>query len=228
MNSNQWKDKLDFLLNKFKIYKVNNYSIYLEALTHTSYSNEKNLNYNYERLEFLGDSAINWMIANYLYQNFPKTNEGDMSIAKASMVKGETLSKACLDIKLDKLLYLGNGIDKDNIPTSLLENAFEAFIGAIALDQGINKIINILNVTIIKYYNNNNINVSKDYKSRFQESVQSRTLEAPRYIHEDNGEFKKSILVVGDLVYGEGIGKNFKEADQLAAKNALKKEATNN
>lgn len=225
MNSKEWKNKLDFLLNKYKIYKINNYSLFMEALTHTSYSNENKLNYNYERLEFLGDSVLNWMITSYLYDHLPNSDEGEMTITKSNMVKEETLYKACLKIKLNKLLFLGNGIKREDVPISVLADAFEAFLGAVALDQGINKTFNILNDTIIKYYNDNKIHISKDYKSKFQETIQSRTVATPKYVHNEQGELKKSILKVGELIYGEGVAKSFKEADQLAAKNALDKEA---
>lgn len=227
MKQNIWRNNLLTVLKDINIENPKSYSIFMEALTHASYSNENGLRYNYERLEFLGDAAIEWVVVNYLYSRKPNMSEGEMSIKKANIVKQETLVKACKETKLDKLMFLGKSIREKNIPDKIYEDIFESFVGAIAQDQGIKKVSILLNKTIIKYYESDLLITDKDFKTRFQELVQASKDYRPIYKHTD-GKIKISKLYCVDtngneFLYGEGRASNFKQADQLAAKQALEK-----
>ena len=230
MKQNIWRNNLLKVLTNLNIPHPKNYSLYMEALTHSSYANENGLKYNYERLEFLGDAAIEWVIVNYLYgKNNPKLSEGEMSIRKSNVVKQETLVKACKEIELFNLMFLGKSINEENIPDKIYEDIFEAFVGAVAQDQGIKKVSILLNKTIIKYYEKDLLLLDKDFKTKFQECIQASNIYKPLYEHID-GKMKICRLYCVDtngnkLLYGEGKAKKFKDADQLAAKEALKKMA---
>lgn len=227
MNQREWKTNLLKILNKCGIPNPKSYSIYQEALTHASYANEKSLKYNYERLEFLGDSAIQWVVGNYLYSRKPTMAEGEMSRLRSSIVKGTTLMRACKEIKLDELIFFGNSFKIENISNRIYEDIFEAFVGAIAQDQGIKKVSKLLNETIIKYYEKDLLDTNKDYKTQFQELIQASNQFQPIYKHKD-GKVKISRLYCKDAAgneffFGEGRANNFKEADQIAAIKGLNK-----
>ncbi len=225
MNQKEWRDSLLKILKNFGINNPKTFSIYMEALTHPSYANENGLKYCYERLEFLGDAAIQWIIVNYLYGKKPEMDVGNMSTIKSNVVKKETLANACKQINLNKLILIGKG---NIISERICEDVFEAFIGAIAQDQGIKKVSQILNKTIIKSYEMNEIDISKDYKTRFQEEIQASNIFKPIYEHIDKGKQKYTKLYCVDtngnkLLFGEGQATDFKSADKLAAKQALEK-----
>lgn len=146
-----------------------------------------------------------------------------MSRARSNMVKTDTLAKAAIKIGLEKFLFLGNGTKKAEIPNTILENTFEAFIGAVSESEGIKKVAYIIEETLIYFYENNTINSEKDYKTIFQEKVQARNNNIPNYEHFIIGKNKISKLYFDGLLYGEGQATNYKLADQLAAKAALNK-----
>ena len=222
-NTSNINQLLKEFLKKQGIVNPKQLSIYKEALTHKSYANENNIKYNYERLEFLGDSAINWVVSNILY-NKNKSNEGSLSLIRSNLVRKEVLAKCCLDLGLDKLIQLGKGAKNNISNESIYEDVFESFIGAVARDQGIKKVIKILESTLMKYYNNEEVSL-KDYKTQLQEKLQSKGINPPEYqkITTDHSKVKKVIVLFAGCKYGEGEGVSFKEAEQNAAKNALDK-----
>ncbi len=201
-----------------------NLSIYKEALTHKSYANENNLDYNYERLEFLGDAAIDWVITNYLFHHEKKMDEGQLSLTRSNLVKKDTLSKCCREINLDKFILLGKGAQNNISNDSIYEDVFESFMGAIARDQGIKKVIHLLEHTLIKHYQKESFS-EKDSKTTLQELLQSKGSHPPEYkkMTDDNAKVKSVEVWFDGLKYGEGSGPSFKDAEQDAAKNALSK-----
>ncbi len=205
-----------------------NLSIYKEALTHKSYANEHNLDYNYERLEFLGDAAIDWVITNYLFNKEKHLDEGNLSLTRSNLVKKDTLSMCCQEINLDKFILLGKGAQNNVSNISIYEDVFESFMGAVARDQGIKKVIAILEKTLIKHYNRDIFN-EKDAKTKLQEILQSKGSHPPEYLKKTDDNAKVKIVEVwfDNLKYGEGEGPSFKDAEQNAAKDALKKMANN-
>ncbi len=226
MNKKEWLDRLKEILRKIDVVNIKSISLYEEAFCHKSYANEHKLNYNQQRLEFLGDAAISWVITNYLYSLQPKIKEGEMTIIKAKLVCTNTLAQAAKELSLEKLLLLGNGAMKSEMTNKTLEDTFEAFAGAIAQDQGIKKVIKLLDLTLVKYHKENLIQFDKDYKTKFQELIQSTSNSKEHkieYIRETDGEQKVCTLKYMGITYGVGVALNFKDAEQLAAKQALEK-----
>ncbi len=203
-----------------------NLSIYVEALTHKSYANENNLNYNYERLEFLGDAAIDWVVTNHLFHYEKQFDEGALSRARSNLVKKETLAKCCKELHLDEYIIMGNGAKNNVSNESIYEDVFESLMGAIARDQGIKKVVQILQNTLIKHYHSEEFN-TKDFKTLLQEYLQSKGSHPPKYVKktDDNAKIKIVEVWFDDLKYGEGQGASFKDAEQEAAASALKKMA---
>ena len=129
------------------------YSLYYEALTHSSYSNENHLNYNYERLEFLGDAIISYYVTNYLFNVKPELKVGDMSKKKIIIVQSKSEIFAAKKLNLQEYVYLGKSLfnDKKNLDR-IYEDVYEALVGAIYLDLGINKAADFIKNTLVKYY----------------------------------------------------------------------------
>lgn len=204
----------------FKLFKINpkNYSTYIKALTHSSYSYENNLDYDYERYEFIGDAAISWIISNFLFSE-TDLDEGSMSIKKAKLVSGETLAQAAKKINLDKVIIVGKGLEK--ISDKVLENSFEAFVGAVAKDLGIKKAYHIVKYCIIDPYKHGDINVSKPYKTLIQEALMRSYNKEIKYISsytKDN--LRRVNLIFDGMIYGTGEAPTLKQAEELAAKDA--------
>lgn len=217
INNDLWLEKIN---NIFKLFNIipKNYSTYVKALTHSSYAYENDLNYDYERYEFIGDSAISWIISNFLFSD-DSLSEGSMSIKKAKLVSGETLANAAKIIKLDDVIIVGKGLEK--ISDKILENSFEAFIGAIARDLGIKKAYKVVDYCIIKPYLKGQINVDKPYKTLIQEALMRSYNKEIKYVSiKTQKNLKKVNLVFDGIVYGRGEASTLKQAEELAAKDA--------
>ncbi|MCQ9618841.1 MAG: ribonuclease III [Candidatus Phytoplasma pruni] len=206
--------------------KPKNISLFINALTHSSYANENNAKHNNnERLEFLGDSVINFFMASYLYKN-NKDDEGVMTKKRAQAVCVDSLLIYAEEIQLKKYIYLGKGEKKRSVHNySIVTDAFEALFGAIYLDLGfkqaqktfyqvvlpcLNKIINII-----------------DFKTQLQELVQTKKQNITYKIISEKGlahekEFVSEVYL-GKEWLGKGNGKTKKAAEQQAAKKALAK-----
>ncbi|SRR6266568_675207 len=199
------------------------------ALTHRSYIFEtpgegRSSN---ERLEFLGDSILAFVSADFLYRTFPELSEGELSDLRAALVKTETLASFARDIQLGKYLLLGKGEHQTGGSQRVLASAFEAILGAIYLDQGIEAVkrfliprLEPLAHTIVKK------RLFKDNKSLFQELAQAKDGITPWYrlVSQEgpshNREFTVEVLL-GDQVVGRGYGRNKQTAEQEAAHEAL-------
>jgi ribonuclease III len=199
------------------------------ALTHSSYIYEtsgEGLNSN-ERLEFLGDSVLACISADFLYRSFPELSEGDLSNTRAALVRGETLAQFAREINLGDFLIMGKG-EANNKGYRVLAAAFEAMLGAIYLDQGIEATQRFLLPRlepmahhIVKK------RLFKDHKSLFQEQAQAQTGITPAYrlVGQEgpshNREFTIEALL-GDEIAGRGQGRNKQTAEQAAAFAALR------
>ena len=202
-------------------------NLYDTAFTHTSYANENKCE-SYERLEFLGDAVLELVISNYLYQNDPEA-EGELTKKRAHYVCEDALYKYSLKLKLNQYIKLGVGEEENGGRNrkAIVADIFESFIGALYLDQGLDTVIKFIEIYIIPIIEKNELNFFSDYKSLLQEYVQTdkRTL---RYILVDesgpdhNKTFKMEVRI-DDIIYGVGIAGSKKEAEQLAAKDALSK-----
>lgn len=212
------------LLETLKI-KTNNISLYEEALTHNSYSNEIGFSHNYQRLEFLGDSIINKIVSTFLYE-MSEDDEGKMTKDRISIIQAKTLVRASIELNLQKYINVGQGLIKNTISEKILEDIFESFIGAVYLDKGEIKAKELLMRTILKYYLNNDLKNTIDYKTKFQEAVQKHGKNNEikyRIINNHNSDVFDVELVCNNIVYGRGRGRNRHDAEVAAAKKACEK-----
>lgn len=204
-------------------------SLLQTALTHRSFVYEsagKGQTCN-ERLEFLGDSVLACISADFLYRTYPELNEGELSDVRAMLVKGDTLAKFASEINLGKFLRMGKGERNAGGSQRILASAFEALLGAIYLDQGLDATrvyllprIEPLATHIVEK------RLFKDNKSRFQELAQAQEGITPIYrLVSQEGpshdrEFTVEVLL-GEQVAGVGQGRNKQTAEQAAALAAL-------
>ncbi|MDI9246119.1 ribonuclease III [Marinobacter sp. CHS3-4] len=198
----------------------------LLALTHRSYGNQNN-----ERLEFLGDSIVNMVIADYLYKHFEKAREGQLSRLRARMVKGVTLAEIGREFELGKYLRLGSGELKSGgfRRDSILADAVESVIGAIYLDSDLDtcreQILRWFDARLKKL---DLQDTQKDPKTRLQEYLQSRQFPLPLYdVISVDGEAHAQTFHVSCALPSldrktSGIGSSRRIAEQQAARNALK------
>ena len=203
------------------------------AMTHSSYANEHDCLDN-ERLEYLGDSILGFLVAEYLFTKFPNLPEGKMTKLRASYVCEDANTKYAKAIGIDKVILLGRGEMQNNGRNrpAIISDAFEAFLAAIYLTSGIEEVKKILVAEVFPHIIAEDIIPFVDYKSRLQEYIQAESRKALEYIEEHvegpahNRTF--TIKVVHDgIVLGVGVGKTKKDASQQAAKVALDKMASN-
>ena len=206
------------------------YNIYLKddkllrvALTHSSYSNEHDAE-NYERLEFLGDSVLQLIISEYYYLN-SNCQEGEMSKLRASFVCENALVEYSKKVGIDKHILVGHGQEKD-INNTIIADCFESVLGAIYLELGLEVAKRYIYEVVIPYIKDN-YQFMVDYKSLLQEMVQTdkKSLEYV-LVGEDGPAHDKTFdfeVKIDNIVYGRGIGKSKKEAEQNAALDAYKK-----
>lgn len=218
---------MEKLLKKLGI-KPNNKEIYEMAFIHTSYSYEHNLNYSYEKLEFLGDAIVDLVVSDYLYKN-KNLSEGDMTKIRASYVCENALFEYANDLGFSNYLKLGHGEENSggSHKKAILADTFEALMGAIYIDQGFEKVKEVSLNIIVPYIENKNILLFNDYKSKLQEVVQDVQKKLVYNLISEEGPAHQRVFKVNvsidDIIYGEGIGHSKKEAEQEAAKSALKK-----
>lgn len=203
----------------------------LLALTHSSFANEKKGDglCSNERLEFLGDAVLNIVTSDFIYRNFPSLPEGELTKTRAAIVCEGSLMKCANRIGLGNYLMLGKGEENTGgrTRTSILSDAFEALIGAIYLDGGLQQASGfIFNIMSELFRDISTNELYKDYKTQFQELVQKKGEQRISYrIVEEKGPDHDKVFVVqvyvGDNALGTGEGKSKKEAEQLAAKAAL-------
>lgn len=199
------------------------------ALTHRSYIYEsagEGLSSN-ERLEFLGDAILAFISADYLYRTFPDLNEGELSDLRASLVRGETLATFASEIELGNFLLMGKGGQSSGGSQRVLASAFEALLGAMFLDQGIESVQRFLMPRLEPLAHNIvSKKLFKDQKSLFQVQAQALVGITPSYrlVSQEgpshNQEFTVEVLL-GDQVAGVGQGRNKQAAEQEAARAAL-------
>ena len=212
-------------LEKFNIIP-NNEDLYIIAFTHSSYSAKYDLDYDYERLEFLGDSVLNMLTSEYLQNKHPKYSEGKLTKLRANYVCQNALIVYSHDNGHDKQIRLNleDNALSDNEVISITADIFESFLGAIYLDQGIEKAKEFLEQTVFPYIEKNTI-FFHDYKSTIKEYGDAKDVEVSYEFLEELGAphdktFIMRILIDG-VDYGHGVGKSKKEAEQLAACKAI-------
>jgi len=196
-----------------------------EAFTHKSYAIEQGLSYNNERLEFLGDSIISAVVAHYLFKRFSDVDEGKLSKMKSQIVSRINLTTWAEDLDLGKYLLLSQGEEATGgrERDSLLGNVYESLVGAIFLDQGFPRAQRFIMRQLAKKKRI----IESDFKSKLQEMVQKKFKIPPTYvvIAEQGPDHAKKFTLevrIHKKVLGQGEGRSKKEAEQCAAKEALK------
>lgn len=223
-------DNLKALEDKIS-YSFKNKDLLLKALKHRSFisqSTQDRIDSN-ERLEFLGDSVLNFIVVKHLYKSYPDLDEGELSKMKSVIVSGENLSLIAREMKLGEDILLSEYEEKSGgrDKASILEDTFEAIIGAIYLDSGIVKSEKVIKALILENINKTLENtLTRNYKSELLELVQAEGLEPPTYevVSEEGPEHEK-IFTVKAIVDGEEISQGSstskKRAEQEASRKAL-------
>ncbi len=201
------------------------------ALTHKSYANENRVPAHNERLEFLGDAVLSLIVSEHLMKNCPDSTEGDLSRLRAAVVSEPALAAVARDIGLGSYLLLGKGEeqtggrDKD----SLLANCLEALIASVYLDGGLPVaealVIRLFEKTVQRTCTSRG---TLDYKTELQELSQERMKQLPEYriVSETGPDHQKQFTVelsINSEICGRGTGRSKKDAEQKAAREALKK-----
>ena len=212
-----------------------NEELYITAFTHRSYLNEsREVRHSNERMEFLGDSVLSFIVSSYLYQRRPEDEEGFLTNLRSYIVKTESLAKISQNLGLGESLRLSKGEElsggKEN--TQLLANTFEAVLGAIYLDLGLEAATSFVHQTLLPVFSKEiELGPPKDAKSQLQEMVQDLTKTSPKYriletIGPDHAKrFKVGVFMTGQEI-GVGEGTNKQQAEEEAAKHALEKLAS--
>jgi len=208
-------------------YTFENKQLIIEALTHKSYKKP----YNNERLEFLGDAVLDLIVGEYLFSKFPTSNEGILSKIRASLVNESGFTLLARELKLGEYIYLSlaeennNGRDKP----SLLSNAFEAIIGAIYLEAGLEEVKKISIKLLEECHPKIDLKtLSKDYKTALQELTQATHGVTPSYVMlgSSGPDHKKEFeiaIILDEQTLAKAKGKSKKDAQQKAAQIALEK-----
>lgn len=225
INIQQFENKIDF---NFK-----NKDLLRHALTHSSYAyeNQEEVETDYETLEFLGDSILGLIIADFLYSTYVDSSEGELSKLKSTAASTSSLSSFAKKIKLDKYILLGKGEQKSGgrKKKTILAGAFEAVVAAIYLDAGLEEARNFLLPFLQSLFKKIKVKdfLINNYKSALQEYLQKENLPAPAYktITSTGPDHKKS-FVIEVLSEGSSLAKakghSKKIAEQKAAQKALK------
>jgi ribonuclease-3 len=206
-------------------------SLLQQALVHRSYLNENPALHlvSNERLEFLGDAVLGFVVANELYSRFPDFSEGELTKLRAALVRGETLTRIALSLQLGDYLYLGHGEEESGgrSRSRNLSCTLEAVIGAVFLDGGLDAaesfILEMLHGELEGVVEDK---FAADYKSRLQQLIQSERKITPVYrtIEEVGPDHAKTFTVevlAGDIILGRGSGRSKRAAEVDAARHAL-------
>ena len=212
-------------------YTIKHRAYFLQALTHRSYLQfvQAPAMKSNERLEFLGDSILNLVIAEYLYSEFESLPEGELTKLRSRLVSGAALVQHAMDIELFRFLLLSTSADSalKRGSATLLADAYEAVIAAIYLDGGMDAARDFIYRHIITHTRRDELMLSdKNYKSMLLEYVQAKKMPSPRYVTvlEEGPNHARTFSVevhVNGARHGEGSGKSKKEAEQNAARGAL-------
>ncbi|MCK5806838.1 MAG: ribonuclease III [Mycoplasmataceae bacterium] len=202
--------------------EANNIELYLEALTHKSYTNE-NGGKDYQVMEFFGDAIVDLVASEYIYNKFPNLNEGEMSILRSNSVSGKQLAKFALELNINEYSRFGN--NSKGLPTNpkILEDMFEALVCAIYKDQGMEVVKDFLSKNVLLFIKNSGGKELKNPKTLLQELLQSGSRGIIKYnTVQENNKFSSQVTH-DDMVFGKGIGNTKKEAEVNAALKALGK-----
>ena len=229
MNENMTTETPQELMERIQIH-FDDVLLLTRAMTHRSYLNEhpEALEDN-ERLEFLGDAVLDFLVGEWLYNRFPEMEEGDLTQMRSALVQTNQLAAFARKLKFENVIRLGKGETKSGgkLRNTLLCDVFEAFIGALLLDRGIEVVREFVNpllegsiTEIIELHKN------EDPKSLLQEWAQAKGYATPKYITKkvqgpDHAKVFEIEVKVNNTIMGSGIGKSKQSAEKSAARKAL-------
>lgn len=208
--------------------RYNDIKTYEAPFLHASYIHETPWDdVSYDRLEFFGDSILSFVVSEYLYNNYPEFEEGEMTLFKVFLVEKAALSKVGKKLNIQNYVFLGQGHDRESLSDSVFEDIIESLIAAIYLDAGFEEAKRFIYEHILIYAEGVDVTELKDPKSRLQELLQAETRKSVKYItdkgvrSEGNELIFTSKATFDDNIIGEGKGKSKKEAEKEAAKDAF-------
>ena len=217
------------LLDQYKI-RVKNRELFELAFTHKSFNGDANTkHHDYERLEFLGDSVLGCVVAELAFKTHQDMAQGPLTKLKSAIVSTVPLAETARQMHLDEYVRVGNSFANDvSKSDSLLEDVFEAFVGALYLDQGFTVTRKLLIKVLHSHIQAFQMKDLTDYKSRLQEEMQAEHRESVAYeVIKEEGPSHQRIFTVqvtfDGVVLGVGKGSTKKKAEQEAAKAALEK-----
>lgn len=211
--------------------KPNDVGVYEHALTHPSFNADANTKHSdYERFEYMGDAVLDYVAADLIFKSFPDMEPGRMSKLRSYLVKSHSLSNYARNIELYDFVKVGNSLSSVHIKQSdrILEDAFEALVGAIYLDKGIEYVYEFLKRVLLDDVLRFGTEDLTDYKSKLQEDMQAEHRSSVTYVvtkeigPSHDKTYFVNVLYEG-IVLGSGSGKSKKAAEEDAAKNALQK-----
>lgn len=224
-------------MKKISLPSLKNESLFQQALTHRSYANENpRTTEDNERLEFLGDAVLGFLVGELLYKNYSQLNEAQLTRLRSHLVEEKQLANIASQLGVGELMKLGKGAIKEGAKEnpSLLSDTFEALIGAYYLDSSITevkafvkKIFNPIAQKMVLSLNEDQARKLVDSKSLFQQWTLNTLGQTPEYIiiaesGPDHAKEFTAQVQVNQQVYGSGIGRRKQEAEKQAAENALK------
>ncbi|WP_408941372.1 ribonuclease III [Helicobacter sp. MIT 14-3879] len=220
---NIWLNDLEILQKSIK-YNFNNQALLIQALTHKSY----NKTTNNERLEFLGDAVLDLLIGEYVFNKLKNSNEGDLTKLRAAIVNENSFTKLANAITLGQYLFISQSEikNKGRFKPSILSDAFEALIGAVYIDGGLEYARNITYHLLELVYKEIDLDsLFVDYKTALQELTQAICGVIPEYelIDSSGPDHNKSFTMqvkINNMQYAIANGKSKKEAEQMCAKEA--------
>ena len=212
-------------------YTFSDKNLLKQAFVHRSYINEnraEKLEHN-ERIEFLGDAVLELVVTNHLFITYPKKSEGELTALRSALVNTQALAIAAEELNINDFLLLSKGESRDNgrARKYILADTFEAIIGAIYIDQGLEKSAAFIEATILPRLDQVlKEKLWQDSKSHFQEKAQNKTGITPRYktLKETGPDHDKAVVIAVYLdkeKVAEGEGRSKQEAEQDAAERAL-------
>lgn len=215
-------------------YTFTDRELLLRALTHTSYANEHKggRDGSNERLEFLGDSVLSLLVCDYLYNTYPTLPEGRLTLLRKNVVCQRALADYATRLELGSFLRLGKGEEKDGREKpKLLEDAFEALLGALYLDSGSLPLVAEFALPFVKdelLKLQSDLVPFEDYKTLLQQYVQQTPGEELKYetvgeVGPDNAKTFTVRVLINSNQFGTGVGGSKKEAEQQAAREALQR-----
>lgn len=218
------------LLEKLEI-DTEQVSLYQMALTHTSYANEHSVE-SYERLEYLGDAVLELIMSEYLYKHC-SDGEGAMTKLRSRYVCENALYEYSLRLGLNEYLLLGHGEEESGgkYRKTIVADIFESFIGAMYLDKGFEYVKSFIFKHVIPIIESALIDFFDDYKSALQEEVQTDKRSLEYVIVNEAGPAHNKVFTIevriDGIIYGKGTAHSKKEAEQEAARDALRKSVGN-